>query len=300
MAFKIKPFFLGHKGAIYAMHQMGQTTSFLSGGSDGWLVKWQMEQPELGIHLATIPGQILSICFLSIENICVVGDLNGVIYWLDLNNPHNTPKAVAHHKKGVFSILHLDSHIFTAGGDGFFTKWSIQDQIPLESIRLSFKSIRCVVYDLQKDEFALGCSDGAIYWVDKATFNLKESWSSCHLLSVFTLAFHPDNERMISGGRDALLKVWDRQNGSLIQVIPAHRLTINHLLLNGDGSLLFSASRDKSIRIWDTSDFNLLVSINNVKNQAHQNSVNKLLWFQNHQTLLSASDDRQIGHWVIF
>jgi WD40 repeat protein len=297
MPLKINHSFLGHQGAIYALHQMAETSSFLSGGNDGWLVKWQIEQPELGVNLATIPGAILSIYYLPSENICVVGDLNGVIYWLDLNNPNITPKAIAHHKKGVFSILHLDGHLFTAGGDGFFTKWSIRDQIPLESIRLSFKSIRCVEYDYQKDEFALGCSDGAIYWVDNSTFNLKESWSACHLPSVFSLAFHPDKERMISGGRDALLKVWDRKDGQLLQVIPAHRFTINHLILNTEGNLLFTASRDKSIRVWDSANFNLLASLNGLKGQGHQNSVNRLLWFQKQQTLLSASDDRQILSW---
>jgi WD40 repeat protein len=300
MPFHVQPFFLGHNGAIYALHQMEQSSSFLSGGSDGWLVKWQIERPELGIHLATIPGQILSICFLSKENICVVGDLNGVIYWLDLNNPHTTPKAISHHKKGVFSILHLGGHLFTGGGDGFFTQWSVQHQMPLESIRLSFKAIRCVEFDKVRNEFALGCSDGAIYWVDKASFSLKECWSACHLPSVFSLAFLPDNFRLISGGRDALLKIWDRQNGGLIQIIPAHRFTINHLLLNEDGNLLFTASRDKSIRIWETNNFNLIGSIRNGNHQAHQNSVNKLLWFSEQQTLVSASDDRQIGQWQIF
>ena len=197
----------------------------------------------------------------------------------------------------VFSILYLGDHLFTAGGDGVFTKWSIDHQTPLESIRISFKAIRSVAYNKEKDEFALGCSDGAIYFLDKTSFMITSSWSACHLPSVFSLVFHPDNERIISGGRDALLKVWHRKNGEMIHVVPAHRFTINHLTLNTDGNLLFTASRDKSIRVWDALNFKLLLSINGPKNEGHQNSVNRLLWFDSQQSLISASDDRQIGHW---
>jgi WD40 repeat protein len=297
MHFKSYPFFNGHQGAIYTLHQMENTTSFLSGGSDGWLVKWSLDNPALGINLATIPGQILSICYIPAVNVCVAGDLNGVIYWLDLNNPKIIPKAFAHHKKGVFSILYLGDHLFTAGGDGVFTKWSIDHQTPLESIRTSFKAIRSVAYNKEKDEFALGCSDGAICFLDRTSFMVTLSWSACHLPSVFSLIYHPDNERIISGGRDALLKVWYRKNGELIHVVPAHRFTINHLTLNTDGNLLFTASRDTSIRVWDALDLKLLLSINGTKNEGHQNSVNKLLWFDSQQLLISASDDRQIGHW---
>lgn len=297
MHFKSYPFFNGHQGAIYTLHQMENTISFLSGGSDGWLVKWSLDNPALGINLATIPGQILSICYIPKVNICVAGDLNGVIYWLDLDNPKIIPKAFAHHKKGVFSIFYLGDHLFTAGGEGVFTKWSIDHQTPLESIRISFKAIRSVAYNREKDEFALGCSDGAIYFLDRTSFMVTSGWSDCHLPSVFSLVFHPDNERIISGGRDALLKVWHRKNGELIHVVPAHRFTINHLTLNADGNLLFTASRDKSIRVWDALNFKLLLSINGTKNEGHQNSVNRLLWFDSQQSLISASDDKQIGHW---
>ena len=43
--------------------------------------------------------------------------------------------------------------------------------------------------------------------------------------------------------------------------------------------------------------FSFLLSINGTKNEGHQNSVNRLLWFDSQQSLISASDDRQIGHW---
>jgi len=297
MPLNINHSFLGHQGAIYALHHNENSTHFLSGGSDGWIVKWDIDLPDTGINLATIPSQIFSLCYLETLNFCIAGDLNGFVYFIDLNNPKLIPKAFAHHKKGVFSILHIDNEIFTAGGDGFFTKWSISPQFPVESIQLSYKAIRTVIYDEQKNEFALGCSDGAIYFVDRQSFNLKEVWKSCHLPSVFTLAFHPDKERIISGGRDALLKIWNRKDGHIIKVIPAHRFTINHMILNSKGNLLFTASRDKSIRIWDTSDFNLLGSLNGINNQGHQNSVNRLLWFEKQQSLLSASDDRQLLSW---
>lgn len=299
MPLEINHAFLGHRGAIYTLHPLEHDSHFLSGGSDGWLVKWDLNQPDLGVKIANIPGQILSICYLPMSNSCVVGDLNGVVYWIDLNRPEQTPVAFAHHKKGVFSILHIGEFVFTAGGDGFFTKWSVSLQLPQESLRVSFTSIRTVIYDQEQNEFALGCSDGAIYFIQKDTFQVTNSWENCHVPSVFTLAFHPDRKRCISGGRDALLKIWNRSDGHLLQVIPAHQFTINHLVLDHEGNLLFTASRDKSIRILNTHNFELVTSLKGPLGKGHQNSVNRLIWFESQKLLLSAGDDRQIINWKL-
>jgi WD40 repeat protein len=57
---------------------------------------------------------------------------------------------------------------------------------------------------------------------------------------------------------------------------------------------------DKSIKLWDARDLKLKKVIDKARNASHGTSVNKLLWREKDQVLLSASDDRTISMWNLF
>src|SRR5690606_5922586 len=116
----------------------------------------------------------------------------------------------------------------------------------------------------------------------------KFSWEA-HGNSVFSLCLSPDGKYLLSGSRDAHLKVWDAENKFyLLHTIPAHLFTVNHIAFHPDGKLFASAGRDKHIKIWDAQSFQLLKVIDKEKFQGHVNSVNRLLWLKNSNYLVSA------------
>ena len=133
----------GHNAAIYALAKGQSETQFLSAAGDGWVVQWDLENPEIGKLLAKVETQIFSLCPLFEENVVVVGNMNGGVHWVDLAQPENT-RNILHHKKGVYTIQRIGEYIFTGGGDGILTTWSIAEKRTLESIALSEKSLRCM------------------------------------------------------------------------------------------------------------------------------------------------------------
>jgi WD40 repeat protein len=56
---------------------------------------------------------------------------------------------------------------------------------------------------------------------------------------------------------------------------------------------------DKSIKIWDAENFRLLKVIDKARHAGHGTSVNKLLWSEDQNRLLSVSDDRSASIWDI-
>ena len=56
---------------------------------------------------------------------------------------------------------------------------------------------------------------------------------------------------------------------------------------------------DKSIKVWDAESEKLLKVIDKSRHAGHGTSVNKLLWSDYNDQLISASDDRQISVWDI-
>ena len=272
---------------------------FLSGAGDGWIVEWNFEDRDMGKLLAKVETQIFSLAYLKKFNLVVAGNMNGGVHWVDIANPTAT-KNVLHHQKGVFAIQQVGNELFTAGGAGMLTRWDIANQKTVESLHLSNQSLRCMAYNEKRQELAVGASDNCIYLLDASTLTIKETIESAHENSVFTIRYSADNQYLISGGRDAHLRV--RHLNNLMKEVsaqPAHWYTINDIAFHPKAAIFATASRDKTIKIWDANTFSLLKVIETVRDQGHLNSVNRLFWSSYNDYLVSCGDDRSIMVWQI-
>jgi WD40 repeat protein len=183
-------------------------------------------------------------------------------------------------------------------GDGMLHSVDIENLQILSQVLVSARSVRTIALNPVNGDIAIGSSDYSIRIYDR--FLLKKKEWVAHSNSVFTLRFTPDSKFLISGSRDARLKVWDvERDYSLAEEVVAHLYAINHLDFSPDGKHFVTCSMDKSIKVWKTDDFRLLKVIDRSRHAGHGTSVNKLLWTSHHNLLLSASDDRTISVWQI-
>jgi WD40 repeat protein len=145
---------------------------------------------------------------------------------------------------------------------------------------------------------AIGASDHSIYFLDVETLELKNRIEKAHDNSVFSLQYSPDEKHLISGGRDAMMNVWNLENDfAKISSQPAHFFTINSMAFHPDGHVFATGSRDKTIKIWDAENYQLIKVLELNRDGGHLNSVNCLLWHPHQNTLISCSDDRTIILW---
>lgn len=287
----------GHNAAIFALAQGADDRHFLSAAGDGWIVQWDFGNPDPGRLLAKVDTQIFALHFLKNKNTVIAGDMNGGIHWVDLDNPAAT-KNIAHHKKGVFDIIEANEQIFTAGGDGKLTRWSVEETRSLESFHLSNQALRSIDFCEKRNELAVGSSDHSIYLLDATTLELRHALQDAHGSSVFSVRYNPGGRLLLSGGRDAYLNVWSLEDEyKKVYSEPAHWFTINHIAFHPEGHLFATASRDKTLKIWDATSFELLKVLEGARDGGHFNSVNRLLWSGWNNVLVSCSDDRSIILW---
>lgn len=261
------------------------------------MVEWCIGDPETGKLVASVERQVYSLCAIPGTTRLIAGNMDGGVHWIDLSAPELT-RNVQHHGKGVFDIQPAGEYVFTAGGDGVISRWVAETGKSTESFQLSNQALRCIAWSEQRRELAVGSSDNSIYFLDRETFALKKTLPGAHGSSVFALAFTPDGRRLLSGGRDAMLRVWDLENNfRLVSEQPAHLFTLNHIVFSPDGQFFATASRDKTIKVWDAATFQLLKVVDTIRNGGHINSVNRLLWLPG--CLVSCSDDRTVMLWGV-
>jgi WD40 repeat protein len=289
----------GHNAAIFALTALADPRYVLSAAGDGWIVKWDLEEPELGKLVAKVDTQVFSLAYLPSHDRIVAGNMNGGVHWIDVQQADQT-RNISHHQKGVFGIQHWQDSVFTIGGEGVLTRWSAAEGRSLESVHLSAQSLRSIAIHPQGDQMAVGASDNNIYFLELPSLSVMHTMKNAHENSVFSLHYHPNGRYLLSGGRDAQLRVWDLENGLReISGQPAHWFTINDIAFHPDGRLFATASRDKTIKIWDAESFKLLKVVETIRDRGHVNSVNRLHWSSHNNYLLSASDDRTIGVWDV-
>ncbi|MBR9920745.1 MAG: hypothetical protein GYB31_07880 [Bacteroidetes bacterium] len=296
-SFRARHRLTGHNASIYALSPGETPREFYSAAGDGWIVHWDLNDPELGRLVAEAPEQIFSLCYLPGKNEIVAGTMNGLLNWVDLDDPDNT-KRIDFHKNGIFDIRFFENTLYTLGGDGLLTAWDPESKRPLESLKLSGERLRCIDYSKERNELAVGASDGNIYLLDQASLNLRDTIGKAHELSAFTLVYTPNGKGLVSGGRDAMLKKWSLENSiKNTHEIPAHQYTINMLAIDPGGRMLATGSRDRNIRIWDLEAMTLLKQLEAGRDKGHINSVNRLLWTSYQDLLISASDDQTMIVW---
>ncbi len=287
--------FTGHNAAIFSLVEGGDARQFITGAGDAWVVRWNLDEPEMGKLLARVEAQVFSLCYLGAAQKILAGNMNGGVHWIDLSDS-SLNKNIAHHQKGVYDILALNGFVFTLGGDGVISRWEVDGMRSLESYCLANQALRAIDYSEKRNELAIASSNGNIYYLDADTLELRHCSVGAHSSSVFSLRYSPDGCKLLSGGRDAHLNVWDLEDGfAKISSQPAHWYTINSIVFSPDGRYFATASRDKTVKIWDAANYDLLKVLEGGRDGGHFNSVNKLLWLS--EGLLSCSDDRTVIWW---
>lgn len=284
----------GHKAALYALAPGRDDRHFLSTGGDGWIVEWDLDDPDTGRLLASVDTQVFSMYAVPEQNLVIAGNMNGGVHWIRYDKPELT-RNVLHHKKGVYDIEVLGNRVLTAGGEGLLTVWDLETGHAVESYHLSNQALRSIAYSADRGELAVGASDGSIYLLNSETLALKKVLTNAHENSVFTLAYTPGGRHLLSGGRDAMLRIWKTDDFLPVSEQPAHWYTLNHIVFSPDGAHFATASRDKTVKIWDAATFSLVKVLDVVRDNGHVNSVNRLMWLPD--GLVSASDDRNAKIW---
>ena len=286
--------FIGHNDSLYCLEALDDHR-FFSAGSDGMVILWDLRSPDEGEVIAKVEGSVYAMTYISDDQTLIVGENNEGIHKIDLEKKKEVGSIqLGNHQ--IFDIESFEDKLWVALGSGELVQLNPSLEI-LNRIKVSSERVRSI--DFSQNELVIGLSDNSIKVIDSETLETTYELKG-HKNSVFTAKFHPSGKYLVSGGRDAQLKVWDTSEQYVLrESIAAHIYTINHLVFSRDGKHFVTCSMDKSIKLWNAHNFQLLKVLDKHRHAGHGNSVNKLLWMKYRDLLVSCSDDRTISVWEL-
>lgn len=290
--------FSGHRDSVYTIISNNSSHGFYSAGGDGFVIDWDLKKPDMGKLVARAGVSVYSLCFDKVSQFLWIGQNFEGIQILDtINNKiEYTSKVTA---SAIFDIKIWQNKALLALGDGVIAVVDVPTLAIQKHIKVSDKSVRSISVNEKTGEFAVGDSDCNVNIFDFDGFKLKKTISA-HTNSVFSVQYSPDGNFLFSTGRDAHIKIWDVCNDyEPVTDIAAHMYAVNHVTFSPDGKFFATCSMDKSIKLWDAETFRLKKIIDRSRLAGHATSVNKLLWTDYENQLVSCSDDRMISVWEI-
>ena len=290
--------FTGHKGPVYTITPGINEGEILSGSSDQRLGSWNLATGEAADFSAHMPTHIIALISIPSSKIIVAGTSGGTVHFLDPVNKKEV-KAEKYFDSQVFDFAICEKHhiLFASSGDGRIILTDLISFEKLKTLQLSNEKVRNVAVHPNGDSVAVATSNGNIHLFSLPLMQETHNWHA-HELAANCVCWQPEGKFLLSGGRDAHLKVWDAQNNfQLIQDIPAHNYAIYSMAFSPDGKYFATASRDKTVKVWNAENQQLLLRINKEKQDGHLNSVNKVIWTK--EGLVSTGDDRAIILWKI-
>ncbi|KIM86469.1 hypothetical protein PILCRDRAFT_327664 [Piloderma croceum F 1598] len=118
-----------------------------------------------------------------------------------------------------------------------------------------------------------------------------------HQDRITSLAFGPDESRIISGSCDRTIRLWDTISGTEIYAITdSHDLAIRSVAFSPDGRRIVSGSDDKTIRIWDVSSRNAVLELGPLR--GHEDCVVSVAFSSDGTQIVSRSHDHAYSVYV--
>lgn len=155
------------------------------------------------------------------------------------------------HVKGVFSVAFLtDVQLATASTNGSVRIWNVVTGECVKIIRDHGKALRSVAFS--PDGLRFVSRDTRSHVWDIATSDQLLSFDSDDDSYRYSVVFSA-NSRLIATSSRGSIKIWDADDGALIQTLRGPDTEFHSVAFSPDAQRLVTASDDYKVRVWDIS-----------------------------------------------
>ncbi|XP_032223290.2 apoptotic protease-activating factor 1 [Nematostella vectensis] len=112
--------------------------------------------------------------------------------------------------------------------------------------------------------------------------------------TILGIAVTPDTKKIITGGADGSIRVWDYETGKELNKLLDHTKLVYTLALSPHADFLVSGAFDHTVKIWDMDTLSLVRTL-----KGHKNWVSGVLVTPDSKRIISSSYDKTVKIWDV-
>ena len=134
----------------------------------------------------------------------------------------------------------------------------------------------------------------ALHGVDFRDADFVSSTFTDNFDAVLTVAIHPNGHLLAAGVDSGEIRLWQRDQGQLVNILYGHTHGIRAVAFSPDGHLLASASRDSTLRLWAVDTGQCIRVLH-----GHEGPVRGVAFSPDGSLLASGGRDTQVRLWDV-
>ncbi|XP_076027283.1 cilia- and flagella-associated protein 52-like [Genypterus blacodes] len=187
------------------------------------------------------------------------------------------------------------SELFATCSTDDIRLWHINK--PKEVLRITVPNMTCNSLDFMVDGHSIisGWNDGKIRLFGPESGRLMHIINNAHRMGVSAIAGTRDCKRIVSGGEEGGVCVWELQPTShrLVEVMKQHKATVTCIGIKGNDRECVTSSSDGSCIFWD------LVQLVSIKMVLANTMYRTVCYHPGEFHIIAGGTDRKISYWDV-
>jgi len=262
-----------HEGAVLAIALSPNGKVLATGGADKKVKLWNPADGKLIKEIAAHDKSVTALWYsLDGEKLFSGSGDKKVKIW-DATSGKELAAVPDTHEGDVIGIIAVPTMIITGGKDNYVRLWN-EDGAKQFDIEID-GGLSSMAVNPSPTEGALytGGTKGMIKWwtADRGNGDFAEEQGS----AIKCMAVTADGKKLISGGADGKVKIWDTDTKKLLDTVDSgHKTGVNAIAIDPKTKVIITAGADGHVKLWDVATKKNLATVEN----AHKEGVNALIY----------------------
>ncbi len=245
----------GHTNAVRSLDFVQGTSAFYSGGSDGSILKWNLDDKQNRPSTLVSGRNIIDMVKVTPNGKWLLyAERNAGLSLINLSGSSSAPEQMTGSEKNIrtMTVSSDNNSVYTAGFDPYIELWNI-------TIRSARK-----ITDTESQVNSLSVSPdgtmlaGALRDGKTMIWNLKENMKAQTINTnqkdaIQTVQFSQDGRYLACGSLNGNILLFRVGSFELISTLQGHKARVTSLDFSPDGNTLVSGSYDGQVILWNLS-----------------------------------------------
>jgi len=287
----------GHTGEVLSVAFSPDGNLIASGSVDNTLRLWQTNTGKLIRTMQGHPFPILALQFSPNGSNLATGSTDSMIRLWQVADGRLLRNLNGHAGWVKGLDFSKDGKLLVSCGDDFTVRiWRLSDGKLMQTIDEGMTAITSVVFSPDNEKIAWSEIDGTVRL--RTYSGLWLHIMKAESGAANSVVFSPQAKWLAVGYEDGSIRIWNVEDGSLLQILTGHTGAVSSLSFSPDSKWLVSGSKDGTLRLWRLNG-ELVEITPSLIYSGHTGPVNSVDFSPKGTFIASGSDDDTVRLWQV-